>query len=91
MCVNVVCSRLVNDIRRVPIVPTKHMQTLASHSLQHYSTANLLFVPAHVDEIDCRANGRSSTKSGLGQAKIFAALRTPNNTNPPFSKSWIRH
>jgi len=58
--------------------------TLASYSLQQYSTANLLFVQAHADEIDWRFNGHSFTKSGHGQAKILAALCTPNNTNPPF-------
>ena len=82
MCVNVVCSRLVNDIRRVPIVPTKHMQTLASHSLQHYSTANLLFVRAHADEINLM--GIVSLKVGVVEQKFFAALRAPNNMNPPF-------
>ena len=45
---------------------------------------------AHADEIDWRFNGYSFTKSGCGQAKIFAALRAPNNTNPLF-KSWIHH
>ena len=74
----------LNYIRRVAILTTIHSHTLASHSLQHYSTANLLFVRAHADEIDWRFNGRSFTKSGRGQAKNFAALRTPNNTNPPF-------
>ena len=91
VCVNVVhnselpiCSRLVNDVHRVAILPTKQSQTLVSHSLQHYSTANLLFVRGHADEIDWRFNGHSFTKSGHGQAKIFAALRVLNNMNPPF-------
>ena len=37
-----------------------------------------------MDEIDWRFYGRSFTKSGRGQAKFFAALCAPNNTNPPF-------
>jgi len=39
-------------------------------------------VQAHVDEIDWSFDGRSFTRRG--QAKIFAALRAQNNTNPPF-------
>ena len=82
MCVNVVqssklpiCSRLVNDIRRVAILPTKHSQTLVSHSLQHYSTATLLFTRALADEIE----------SWRGQAKNFCrSSRTEYNTNPAF-------
>ena len=77
-----ICSRLVNDVRRVAILLTE--QTLASHSLQHYSTVNLPFVRAHADEIDWRVNGRSFTKSGRGQAKKFSTLRAPINMNPPF-------
>ena len=89
MCVNVVhnselpiCSRLVNDVRRVAILPTKHSP------VTRYSTTVLLIyfrvVREHADEIDWRFNGRGFTKSGRGQAKFFAALRAPNNTNHPF-------
>ena len=91
LCVKVVhnsglsiCSRLVNDVHRVAILPTKHrLSQITCYSTTVY-TAILLFVRAHADKIDWRLNGRSFTKSGRGQAKIFAALCAPNNMNPPF-------
>ena len=89
MCTNVVhnselpiCSKLVNYVRRVTILPTKHSQTLASHSLQHYSTANLLFVRVHADKVDLM--GVVSPKVGVVKQFFFSALRAPNNANPPF-------
>ena len=72
------------SINTVAILPTKHRLL----PVTRYSTTVLLiqvtFVRAHVDEIDWRFNGHSFTKSGRGQAKIFATLCAPNNTNPPF-------
>ena len=59
----------IPDVRRVAILPTKHSQTLASHSLQHYSTANLLFVSVHADEIDWRFNGRGVVSLKVGVVK----------------------
>ena len=88
MCVNVVhnselpiCSRLANDVRRVAtcILPTKHSQTLASHSLQHL-----------IQYFSCEPTWTRKTKSRRGQAK-FLPLFVHRIIRTPLFESWIRH